>query len=36
MPRAARITIEKACYHIITRGNQKQTVFREGCVKRIV
>jgi len=29
MPRAARITIEKACYHIITRGNQKQTVFRE-------
>jgi len=29
MPREARITMEKACYHIITRGNQKQTVFRE-------
>ena len=29
MPRLARITIEKACYHIITRGNQKQTVFKE-------
>ncbi len=28
MPRAARITIEKACYHIITRGNQKQNVFK--------
>jgi len=29
MPRSARITIQKACYHIITRGNQKQTVFKE-------
>ncbi len=29
MPRSARITIEKACYHIITRGNQKQTVFKD-------
>ncbi len=29
MPREARVTMEKACYHIITRGNQKQTVFRE-------
>jgi len=29
MPRTARITIEKACYHIITRGNQKQTVFKD-------
>jgi len=29
MPRLARVTIEKSCYHIITRGNQKQTVFKE-------
>jgi len=29
MPRTARITIENACYHIITRGNQKQLVFLE-------
>jgi len=29
MPREARVTMEKACYHIITRGNQKQTVFKE-------
>jgi putative transposase len=29
MPRAARITVENACYHIITRGNQKQCVFAE-------
>jgi putative transposase len=29
MPRVARVTIENACYHIITRGNQKQSVFLE-------
>jgi putative transposase len=29
MPRVARITIENGCYHIITRGNQKQLVFLE-------
>jgi len=29
MPRIARITMENAFYHIITRGNQKQKVFRE-------
>lgn len=29
MPRTARITMENACYHIITRGNQKQLVFME-------
>jgi putative transposase len=28
MARIARIFIENACYHIITRGNQKQAVFR--------
>jgi putative transposase len=27
MPRVARIALEKTCYHVITRGNQKQTVF---------
>jgi putative transposase len=30
MPRAARITTENACYHIITRGNQKQPVFLDS------
>lgn len=29
MPRTARFTIDNGCYHIITRGNQKQLVFRE-------
>ncbi len=28
MSRAPRIFMENACYHIITRGNQKQIVFR--------
>lgn len=27
MPRAARITTANACYHVITRGNQKQSIF---------
>jgi len=27
MPRIARITMENGCYHVITRGNQKQSVF---------
>jgi len=30
MPRTKRVTLENACYHIITRGNQKQTVFRDS------
>jgi putative transposase len=30
MPRLARITLKNACYHIITRGNQKQTVFEDS------
>lgn len=29
MPRIARVALENACYHIITRGNQKQPVFLE-------
>jgi len=29
MPRTPRITMENACYHIITRGNQKQLVFKD-------
>lgn len=29
MPRTARVTIENGCYHIITRGNQKQRVFED-------
>jgi len=28
MPRIARIFIENACYHMITRGSQKQVVFK--------
>ncbi len=27
MPRTARLTIKNGCYHIITRGNQRQFVF---------
>jgi putative transposase len=27
MPRSERVYIDYACYHLITRGNQKQTVF---------
>jgi len=30
MPRSARVTFENGCYHIITRGNQKQKVFLES------
>ncbi len=30
MPRIHRITIKNSCYHIITRGNQKQSVFLES------
>lgn len=29
MPRMARLLMNNSCYHIITRGNQKQTVFLE-------
>lgn len=28
MPRIARVTMDNAVYHIITRGNQKQLVFK--------
>jgi len=28
MPRQARLLLENVCYHVITRGNQKNTVFR--------
>ena len=29
MPRQARLVLENVCYHVITRGNQKNTVFRD-------
>jgi len=29
MPRAARLLLDNVCYHIITRGNEKNVVFRE-------
>jgi len=29
MPRAARLILDNACYHVITRGNQKQDTFKE-------
>lgn len=29
MPRKARLILENVCYHIITRGNQKQAIFRD-------
>jgi putative transposase len=31
MPRAARVIFENACYHVMTRGNQKQKVFFEDA-----
>lgn len=27
MPRGARLLLENACYHVITRGNEQKTVF---------
>ena len=29
MPRQARLLLDNVCYHVITRGNQKQAVFRD-------
>ncbi|MDD5428722.1 MAG: transposase [Candidatus Omnitrophica bacterium] len=29
MSRISRIFVDQACYHIITRGNQKQPIFRD-------
>ena len=29
MPRQARLILDNVCYHIITRGNQKQATFRD-------
>ena len=29
MARTARVFIENACYHIVARGNQRETIFRE-------
>lgn len=29
MPRQARLILDNVCYHVITRGNEKQTVFRD-------
>ena len=29
MPRRARLILDNVCYHVITRGNQKHTVFKE-------
>ena len=31
MARTARVFIENACYHITARGNQGETVFKEGA-----
>lgn len=30
MPRQARLIIDNACYHVITRGNRKNDIFREN------
>jgi putative transposase len=30
MPRGARILLNNACYHIINRGNQKQSIFLQN------
>ena len=29
MPRVARVLLDNACYHVINRGNQKQSIFKE-------
>jgi len=29
MPRMARLILDNVCYHIVTRGNEKKTVFRD-------
>lgn len=29
MPRQARLVLENVCYHVIARGNQKNSVFRD-------
>ncbi len=29
MPRGPRVTVENACYHVMTRGNQKQDIFKQ-------
>ena len=29
MPRQARLILDNVCYHIVTRGNQKQVIFRD-------
>ena len=31
MPNGPRILLDNACYHIITRANQKQRIFRNEC-----
>lgn len=30
MPRQKRLILDNVCYHIITRGNQKQPIFNDG------
>jgi REP element-mobilizing transposase RayT len=35
MLRIARVTLQNAYYHIITRGNQKQNVFLEAKVRTV-
>ena len=29
MPRQARLLLDNGCYHVITRSNQRQTIFKE-------
>jgi len=36
MPAGPRLLTEHACYHITTRGNQRQLVFLDSTVKIIV
>ena len=30
MPRQARLILEGSCYHIINRGNGKETIFKDS------
>ena len=34
MPRQARLILDNVCYHVITRGNQKQAIFKNDNDRR--
>ena len=36
MARKPRIELEGACYHVITRGNQKQKIFKDAAYHKFL